>query len=78
MRIVLEKEHDNWKQGMELDEEITEMDAEGGVLKVYAYVGDNPSYFASVELAKDELEQLLAKFQQEKAKLKTQKQLEGE
>ena len=78
MRIVLEKEHDNWKHGMEIEEEITEMEAEGGVLKVYSYVGENPSYFAAVELSKDEVEQLWDKFQQEKGKLKTRKQIGGE
>ncbi len=76
MRIVLEKEHDNWKQSMELDEYITEMETEAGVLKIYAYVGDNPSYFGAVEFTKDELEQLLAKFQQAKGKLKTIKKME--
>ena len=76
MRIALEKEHDNWKQSMELEEYVTEIGEDNGVLKVYAYVGDNPSYFGCVELSKDELEQLFEKFHEAKSKLKTNKQLE--
>ncbi|MBI4257466.1 MAG: hypothetical protein HY619_00785 [Thaumarchaeota archaeon] len=75
---MIEKEHDNWKQGMEVEEYVTDVEAEGGMLKIYAYVGDNPSYLASVELAKEELEQIFEKFQQVKGKLKTNNELGGE
>jgi len=66
MRISVEKEHDNCRQTMELDEEITEMETDMGLLRVYSNVGENPSHYACVELSKSEVEALLQKYQEVK------------
>jgi hypothetical protein len=77
MKVSVEKEHDNCRQTMELDDNITEVEEDMGILRVYTNVGENPSHYASVEFTKDELEALFLKFSEVKDRLKSNADLEG-
>jgi hypothetical protein len=70
MKICVEKEHDNCRQTMELDEEITEIEEDLGLLRVYTNVGENPSHYACVEFGKNEIESIISKFQELKDKIR--------
>ena len=70
MRVSIEKEHDNFRQTMELDDEITAIDADMGLLRIYINTGDNPTHFASCEFTKKEMEALIKKYTELKSHVK--------
>ena len=69
MRVSIEKEHDNFRQTFEIDEDITDVDEDMGKLRVYINVGENPSHFAAIELSRGEIETIFKKFLELKAKV---------
>ena len=78
MKVTVEKEHDNCRQLMEVDEDLTDITVEDGTLNIYTNTGENPNILSSVAFSKDELEKIFFKFQEVQAQLKTNAQLEAE
>ena len=78
MRVFIETEHENVKQTMELEDDITDVEEEEGLLRAYINIGDQAVNYACVELNKDELVTIYKKYAEVKDKIKTANELNSE
>ena len=78
MRVLIERENDGFKQSTEIEDDITDIDEDDGLLRIYINVGEGATSFASVELSKDEIVQIFQKYSEVKDRVMSDQDLGGE